>query len=131
MRNVCREVGIVTEDELDLALSCAVEARNRYINRSGFTAHQRVCGSSLRLPESLLSGDPIDRYAVAMDPSTEVLRSAAIRDSAVKAHLKSSDESALQRAALGRSRNPPPKSIFEGTWYTFFATMSGKHSEDG
>ena len=39
---------------IDLALTEAVKARNRYINRSGYSAHQRVFGSSLRLPGSLL-----------------------------------------------------------------------------
>ena len=43
---------------------------NRYCNRSGFSAHQRVFGSSLRLPGSLLSDDPIDRQLLTADPYT-------------------------------------------------------------
>ena len=46
MRNICREVGIVTQDELEMALRSVVEARNRYVNRSGFSAHQRLFGPS-------------------------------------------------------------------------------------
>eukprot|EP00973_Karenia_brevis_P026433 3646845-Karenia_brevis.AAC.1 len=60
MRNVVRECGIVTEAELDVAVSSAVDARNRYPNRSGYSAHQRVFGSSRRLPGSLFSDDPVD-----------------------------------------------------------------------
>ena len=39
-------------------LCCAV--RNRYNNRSGFSPTQRVYGFNHRLPNSLLSDDPID-----------------------------------------------------------------------
>ena len=49
------------ETEFEAAVSEWSDARNRYCNRSGFSAHQRVFGSSLRLPGSLLSDDPIDR----------------------------------------------------------------------
>ena len=40
LRNVVRECGIVTESELDIAVSMAIDARNRYPNRSGYSAHQ-------------------------------------------------------------------------------------------
>eukprot|EP00973_Karenia_brevis_P015005 2047535-Karenia_brevis.AAC.1 len=49
-----------------------------------------------------------------MDPTTDFQRSAVIRDAALKAHLKTSDIAALQRAALGRSRLPPKKHVAEG-----------------
>ena len=114
LRKVALECGIVTEAELDIALSMAVDARNRYPNRSGYSAHQRVFGSSIRLPGSLMSEDPVDRFLVSTDPTTEFHRCAVIRDAALKAHLKSSDTAALQRAALGRSRVPPKRPVVEG-----------------
>ena len=54
------ECHIEGETEFEAAMAECCEARNRYCNRSGFSAHQRVFGSSLRLPGSLLSNDPID-----------------------------------------------------------------------
>ena len=80
LREIIEECAIVTEDEFELALTHSLDARNRYVNRSGFSAHQRVFGSALRLPGCLMSDDPVDRVAVAMDPSTEFQRSAEIRD---------------------------------------------------
>ena len=55
------------------------DARNRYCNRSGFSAHQRVFGSSLRLPGSLLSDDPIDRQLLTADPYTNFHRANEMR----------------------------------------------------
>ena len=88
LRDVIEECAIVTEAEYDLALTQALDARSRCANRSGYSAHQRVSGASLRLPGSLLSDDPVDRIAVASDPSTEFQRSAEIRDAATKAMFK-------------------------------------------
>ena len=113
LRDVVRECGIVAEAELELAISDAVDARNRYPNRSGYSAHQRVFGTAIRLLGSLLSDDPMDRCWVATDPSTEFYRAAVSRDAALKAHLKNSDTAALQRAALGRSRVPPKQPVKE------------------
>ena len=50
----------LTEREYEASgLECAA-IRNRYQNGAGFTPMQRVFGTSLRLPGSLLSDDPID-----------------------------------------------------------------------
>ena len=84
LRDTLEEAGIVTEDDFEIALTQSLDAKNRYVNRSGFSAHQRVFGTSLRLPGSMMSDDPIDRMAVATDPSTEFSKSAKIRDAAVK-----------------------------------------------
>ena len=54
------ECHIQGETEFEAAVAECCDARNRYCNRSGFSAHQRVFGSCLRLPGSLLSDDPID-----------------------------------------------------------------------
>ena len=55
------ECHIEGETEFEASVAECCDARNRYCNRSGFSAHQRVFGSSVRLPGSLLSDDPIDR----------------------------------------------------------------------
>ena len=115
LRDVMEACAIVTEDEFDLALTTAIDARNRYVNRSGFSAHQRVFGSSIRLPGSLMSDDPTDRLALHTDPSTEFARAAEIRDSAQKALFKHADHEAVARAARARSRIlQPNKNIRAG-----------------
>ena len=65
------ECHIEGETEFEAAVAECCDARNRYCNRSGFSAHQRVFGSSLRLPGSLLSDDPIDRQLLTADPYTD------------------------------------------------------------
>ena len=90
------ECAIVTDKEFDLALTEAVNARNRYINRSGYSAHQRVFGAALRLPGSLLSDDPIDRMALSEDPTTEFQRASEIRDAAQRALFKKTDQDVIQ-----------------------------------
>ena len=50
LRKNCQECGLATEDEFDIALAEAVSVRNSHHNRSGFSAQQRVFGSTLRLP---------------------------------------------------------------------------------
>ena len=105
----------MSQAELEIAITQAVDARNRYCNRSGFSAHQRVFGSSLRLPACLLSDDPIDRFAVAMDPSTDFHRTAEIRSAATKALFKQMDNEAIHRAAIARSRLPQRDDLQNGT----------------
>ena len=63
------ECHIEGETEFEAAVA-ECDARNRYCNRSGFSAHQRVFGSSLRLLGSLLSDDPIDRRLLTEHPYT-------------------------------------------------------------
>ena len=105
----------MSQAELEIAITQAVDARSRYCNRSGFSAHQRVFGSSLRLPACLLSDDPIDRVAVAMDPSTDFFRTAEIRAAACKALFKQMDNDAIRKAGAARSRLAPRDDLQAGT----------------
>ena len=118
LRDVINECAIITKGDFDIALAQAVDARNRYVNRSGFSAHQRVFGSAIRLPGSLMSDDPIDRLALHEDPSTEFKRSSEIRESAQRALFKNSDSVAVHSAAKARSRVPPSKKSRRVTWPT-------------
>ena len=70
----------------------------------GFSAHQRVFGSSLRLPGSLLSDDPIDRQLLTADPYTNFHRANEIRTAAQRALFKNSAR-AVQAAGLARHRS--------------------------
>ena len=109
---------------MKIALTSVIDARSRHANRSGFSAHQRVFVSTLRLPGSLLSDDPVDRFIVSSDPITDFLSTAVIRDAAMKAHLKSSDIAALRRAALGRSDEIHHQNeLLKEMYYTLSETM--------
>ena len=94
----------MTLEEFDKALTQSLDARNRYQNRSGFSAHQRVFGSALRLPGCLLSDDPVDGLAVNEDPTTDFHRTAEIRSAAQRAFFKNRDAQAVHRAVNSRSR---------------------------
>ena len=103
IRKIAEQVAIITEKDFEMALIQALDARNRFINRSGYSAHQRVYGSNLRMPGSMLSDDPVDRISVAQDPTTEFQRSCAIRQAAQIALIKCADQEAVNRATVGLS----------------------------
>ena len=90
------------------------DARNRYCNRSGFSAHQRVFGSSLRLPGSLLSDDPIDRHLLTADPYTNFHRANEMRTAAQRALFKQNSARAVQAAGLARHRSQSRENINAG-----------------
>ena len=79
------ECHIEGETEFEDAVAECCDARNRHCNRSGFSAHQRVFGSSLRLLGSLLSDDPIDRQLLTADPYTKFHRANEMRTAAQRA----------------------------------------------
>ena len=94
------ECHIEGETEFEAAVAECCDARNRYCNRSGFSAHQRVFGSSLRLPGSLLSDDPIDRQLLTADPYTHFHRANEMRTAAQRALFKQNSARAVQAAGL-------------------------------
>ena len=89
------------ETEFEAAVAECCDARNRYCNRSGFSAHQRVFGSSLRLPGSLLSDNPVDRQLLTADPYTNF-------------HRANDSARAVQAAGLARHRSQPRENINAG-----------------
>lgn len=72
---------------------------NRHYDRSGFSPHQRVFGSSLRLPASLLSDDYVDREFLTEPQTDYMLRTAKIREAAMKAWTEQQDFEAVTRAS--------------------------------
>ena len=72
----------------------------------GFSAHQRVFGSSLRLPGTLLSDDPIDRQLLTADPYTNFHRANEMRTAARRALFKQNSARAVLAAGLARHRSP-------------------------
>ena len=102
-----KECHIEGETEFEAAVAECCDARNRYCNRSGFSAHQCVFGSSLRLPGSLLSDDPIDRQLLTADPYTNFHRANEMRTAAQRALFKQNSARAVQAAGLARHRSQP------------------------
>ena len=96
------------------AVAECCDARNRYCNRSGFSAHQRVFGSSLRLPASLLSDDPIDRQLLTADPYKNFHRANEMQTPAQRALFKQNSARAVQAAGLARHRSQPREDINAG-----------------
>ena len=79
-----------------------------------FSAHQRVFGSSVRLPGSLLSDDPIDRQLLTADPYTYFHRANEMRTAAQRALFKQNSARAVQAAGLARHRSQPREDINAG-----------------
>ena len=77
----------------------------------GFSVYQRVFGSSLRLPGSLLSDDPIDRQLLTADPYTDFQRTNDMRTAAQRASSKQNSARAVQAAGLACSRSQPKEDI--------------------
>ena len=71
-------------------------------------------GSSLRLPGSLLSDDPIDRQLLTADPYTNFHRANEMRTAAQRALFKQNSARAVQAAGLARHRSQPREDINAG-----------------
>ena len=71
-------------------------------------------GSSLRLPGSLLSDDPIDNQLLTADPYTNFHRASEMRTAAQRALFKQNSARAVQAAGLARHRSQPRENINAG-----------------
>ena len=71
-------------------------------------------GSSLRLPGSLLSDDPIDRQLLTADPYTNFHRANEMRTAAQRALFKQNSARAVQAAGLTCHRSQPREDINAG-----------------
>ena len=79
-----------------------------------FSAHQRVFGSNLRLPGSLVSDDPIDRQLLTADPYTDFQRTNDMRSAAQRVLFKQNSARAVQAAGLARHRSQPRDDVNPG-----------------
>ena len=70
--------------------------------------------SSLRLPGSLLSDDPIDRQLLTADPYTNFHRANEMRTAAQRALFKQNSARAVQAAGLARHRSQLRENINAG-----------------
>ena len=106
------ECHIEGETEFEAAVAEICDAQKTVIAIGlGFSVYQRVFGSSLRLPGSLLSDDPIDRQLLTADPYTDFQRTNDMRTAAQRASSKQNSARAVQAAGLACSRSQPKEDI--------------------
>ena len=99
IEDTVKEASILDEFEfLNVAVPEGCDSRNRYINRSGFSAQQRAFGYNQRLPMSLLSDDPLDRWTQAASATQEVRRAMEIRSKSQQALFKQNSLEAVDVA---------------------------------
>ena len=114
-------------EEIPTVLSEVVSARNRYMDRFGFSPMQRVFGKSLRLPSSLLSTDAMDRELTEAAAGDPVRRTWEIRESATREWVRRQDQNAVKRSLKAQTRTSDLKNIPPGSWvYVFRDTPSYK-----
>ena len=104
LAKVCQETAITTEQDLKIAIAETATMHNKYYDRSGFTPHQRVFGSSLRFPATLLSDDQVDREYLNEIQTDYMSKSRQIREAAMKAWTECQDFQAVTRAVKGNTR---------------------------
>eukprot|EP00971_Amphidinium_carterae_P351024 6491865-Amphidinium_carterae.1 len=106
------EVGSVAELE-QLAWEIC-NTRNTYIDRSGFSAHQRVFGKSLRQPVSLMAEDHLSTEAMALNSKVDFTKAQELRTSALTAMFQLDAKTRIQRASRAKTRNT--EDIKVGQW---------------
>ena len=114
LETVLHETSAESELEFALAVSETQIARNRYMNRAGFSPFQRVFGTTPRLPASMLADDYLDRDLVLSSGGDEVRRAWEIRDAAASAWMKSQDSEAVRRALRTTTRTTDLKKLEPG-----------------
>ena len=102
--------------ELKTALAEVVAARNRFMDRFGFSPMQRVFGKNLRLPASLLSTDALDHELTELSANEQIQRVWSIREAAAKEWMKRQDRDAVRRSVRAKTRTSDMKKIPPRTW---------------
>eukprot|EP00971_Amphidinium_carterae_P190067 3772849-Amphidinium_carterae.5 len=129
-RTCWRSCERTSADELEWAVSHAVSARDAYVDRSGFSSHQRVFGSTLRFPLDMLGDDHLSSDQLAVSTKTDHMRSQDIRTSALSTLFRLEAKSRLARAARTKTRTN--KLLPAGTWvFLLRRTTVGKSWREG
>eukprot|EP00971_Amphidinium_carterae_P074732 1477044-Amphidinium_carterae.1 len=108
------ELDLITHDELEWAVSHSVSARNAFVDRSGFSAHQRVFGSTLRFPRDMVGDDHLSADQLAISTKVDHMRAQDIRTAALASLFKVEASTRLARAAKARTRTNTL--LPAGTW---------------
>eukprot|EP00971_Amphidinium_carterae_P346453 6487908-Amphidinium_carterae.2 len=96
------EVGSV--GELELLIKEVVNCGNAFIDRSGYSAHQRVFGRSLRQTLSGLQEDHLSADQLALDTRADFSKAAEIRTAALASLYKLEARTRVTRAARAKIR---------------------------
>ncbi|CAE6964999.1 GIP [Symbiodinium sp. CCMP2592] len=104
LAKVCQDAAVTTDRDYKIAVAETAMIHNMYYDRSGFSPQQRVFGTNLRVPASLLSDDYVDRDLLQEPQSDYMKRSAEIREAAAKAWMERQDFEAISRALKTNSR---------------------------
>eukprot|EP00435_Cladocopium_sp_Y103_P063446 s1441_g25.t1 len=99
-----------SEQELQQLLYECESAKNRYMNRSGYSPVQRQIGQWPRVPGSLMSDELIDPALQMQDTSEDFDRTLELRQLAQEAFMKMSSQDAAARALRARGR---PQRVFK------------------
>ena len=100
-----KEAPTSRDEHIALGEFCC-SSRSRYNNRSGFSPMQRVFGFTTRLPNSLLSDDPIDPSYLSTDPLTDFTRAEKLRQAATRAWAAQDSRQRLLHSLRARHRTP-------------------------
>eukprot|EP00435_Cladocopium_sp_Y103_P070319 s238_g35.t1 len=95
---------IATVEELKALLYECEAAKNRFMNRSGYSPVQRQIGQWPRLPGSLMSDEILDPALQVQDVSEEFDRTLELRQIAQDAFVKLASKDAAVKALRARSR---------------------------
>eukprot|EP00971_Amphidinium_carterae_P122614 2427689-Amphidinium_carterae.1 len=102
---VHEECDLLSHDELEWAVYHSVSARNAFVDRSGFSAHQRVFGTTLRFPRDMVSDDNISADQLAVSTRVDHMRAQDVRTASLAALFRLEAKTRLARAARAKSRN--------------------------
>jgi len=106
----------IHREELPVAVAEVNAARNRFMDRYGFSPMQRVFGKNLRFPASLLSSDVLNQELVDASASDPIQRIWNIRECASQAWMKRQDKEAIQRSLRANTRSADAKPLHPGMW---------------
>eukprot|EP00971_Amphidinium_carterae_P121859 2413179-Amphidinium_carterae.4 len=96
------ETDVLSPEEFHQLVYHAVAARDKYIDRSGYSADQRVFGTSTRFPRDMLSDELIDADALALDTKGDMVRATTLRAAALSSLFKLEAKTRLERAAAAK-----------------------------
>ena len=74
LERLLQDAGVTDRAEFEVAVAETCAARNRLMDRSGFSPDQRTFGCSLRPPASVLADNVVDRIALEDSASESMVR---------------------------------------------------------
>ena len=123
---------VTTEEDLDLLVLCLVANKNRYFHRGGYSPYQLTFGLNPRLPQELLTGDPLQepgRSDINADSfeqdsaAAEFNRAFRIRDKARQLCMTSNAKEKIRLSSPGQLHQQRQWHV--GQWVNVWRKFSG------